>query len=67
MKQALVGQGMYREQEKSYLEWPDHTGTKYVSLSPLWRTVGSPVNKSQSWALALNPRPLVVNRGTSAP
>ena len=25
MKQALVGQGMYREQENSHLEWPDHT------------------------------------------
>ena len=25
VKQALVGQGMYREQENSHLEWPDHT------------------------------------------
>ena len=25
MKQALVEQGMYREQENSHLGWPDHT------------------------------------------
>lgn len=25
VKQALVGQGMDREQEDSHLEWPDHT------------------------------------------
>ena len=25
VKQALVGQGMYREQESKHLEWPDHT------------------------------------------
>ena len=24
-KQELVGRGMYREQENSHLEWPDHT------------------------------------------
>ena len=24
VKQALVGQGMSREQENSHLEWPDH-------------------------------------------
>ena len=24
-KQGLVEQGMYREQENSHLEWPDHT------------------------------------------
>ena len=28
MKQRLVEQGMYREQENSHLEWPDHTHTK---------------------------------------
>ena len=28
MKQALVEQRMYREQEKSHLEWPDHTPSK---------------------------------------
>ena len=27
MKQALVGQGMYREQENSHPEWPDYTIT----------------------------------------
>ena len=25
VEQALVEQGMYREKEKSHLEWPDHT------------------------------------------
>ena len=25
VKQGLVRQGMYREQENSHLEWPDHT------------------------------------------
>ena len=29
MKQALVKQ-MYREQENSHLEWPDHTGPSLV-------------------------------------
>ena len=27
--QALVGQRMYREQEKSHLEWPDHTPSNH--------------------------------------
>ena len=26
MKQALVEQGMYREEENSHLEWPDDIG-----------------------------------------
>ena len=30
MKQGLVKQGMYREQESSHLEWPDHTLHPYV-------------------------------------
>ena len=25
VKQGLVKQGMYQEQENSHLEWPDHT------------------------------------------
>ena len=35
MKQALVRQGMHREQENSHLGWPDHTGvlTKRTSVS----------------------------------
>ena len=32
MKQALVGQGMNREQENSHLEWPDHTPPQNPSL-----------------------------------
>lgn len=28
MKQALVGQGMYRGQENSHFEWPDQTQTQ---------------------------------------
>ena len=39
MRQELVKQGRYREQENSYLEWSDHTagignlgGTDYIVL-----------------------------------
>ena len=35
MKQALVGQGMYREQENSHLEWPDHTLYPYTHCTTL--------------------------------
>ena len=39
MKQGLVEQGMYREQENSCLRWPDHTGVLAkrtgVSFEPL--------------------------------
>ena len=28
MERGLVEQGMYKEQEKSHPEWPDHTGGK---------------------------------------
>ena len=31
MKQALVGLGMYREQENSHLEWPDHTAPLFIA------------------------------------
>ena len=34
-KQALVGQGMYREQENSHLEWPDHTLHYYIPCTTL--------------------------------
>ena len=30
MKQVLVGQRMYREQENSHLGWPDHTHGVFV-------------------------------------
>ena len=35
MKQALVEQGMYRGQENSHLEWPDHTLLLYVPCMTL--------------------------------
>ena len=34
MKNTLMGQGMYREQESSHLEWTDHT-EHFYSVSPL--------------------------------
>ena len=51
-KQALVRQGMYREQENSHLEWPDHTlggGSGFVktrgvlSVLYLWYLVAVPL------------------------
>ena len=30
MKLGLVNQGVYREQENSHLEWPDHTLHHYM-------------------------------------
>ena len=30
MKQGLVKQGMYREQESSHLEWPDHSDANLI-------------------------------------
>ena len=33
MKHTLMGQGMYREQENSHLEWPDHTEHFYSACS----------------------------------
>ena len=30
MKQGLIKQGMYREQESSHLEWPDHMLHPYI-------------------------------------
>jgi len=35
MKQGLVEQGMYREQDNSHLEWPDHI--TYTLTKPLFR------------------------------
>ena len=35
MKQALVEQGMYREEENSHLEWPDHTVDLHFFISLL--------------------------------
>ena len=32
MKQALVKQGLSREQENSHLEWPDHTAFECVCI-----------------------------------
>ena len=31
MRQGLDQQGMYREQENSHLEWPDHTGVDIIT------------------------------------
>lgn len=33
VRQALVGQGRYREQENSRLEWPEHTVTQHRVMS----------------------------------
>ena len=33
VKHALVGQGIYREQENSHLEWPNHTGGSTASVA----------------------------------
>ena len=30
MKQGLVKQGMYREQESCHLEWPDHSDASLI-------------------------------------
>ena len=46
MKQALVRQGMYREQENIHLEWPDHTMSQLAFVEEKVITnhgVGSPV------------------------
>ena len=34
MKQALVDQGMYREQDNSHLEWPDPTVSQCPACVP---------------------------------
>ena len=42
MNQGLVEQGLYKEQEKSHLEWPDHARGKldkgYMATSALFLT-----------------------------
>ena len=57
MKQGLAEQGVYREQENSHLEWPDHTEedwqsehfeTKSISLFGDFRILCSYVN-SHDW------------------
>lgn len=63
MKKTLVQQGCTESKETVVLS--DLTTGHKICHSLESR--GSPVNKSQSWALALKAQLLVINRGTSAP
>ena len=35
VKQGLIGQAVYREQENSHLEWPDHTHVQFQFLTQI--------------------------------
>ena len=47
MKQALVEQGRYREQESSHLEWPDHTPCSVSPVPLLTKPSTAPAGKRE--------------------
>ena len=57
MKQTLVEQGMYKEQENSHLGWPDHTdihnriGSEGVGIVSITFNVISPKNVPNEYLL----------------